>query len=150
MRDELMGGAIHLAQEGTYTIVGRRTEVPYAYYLHEQRTIFEKKKAAKKAADAAAGAGSSSSSSSSSAPWPNAPTASGSGVSSPLPPTPGQPEPGAIFGASSPSSDSLVPSPPLPGPPSPYNVGAHGGPTFGASAVPPLIAPQAGPGAAGA
>ncbi|KFH15118.1 MIF4G domain-containing protein [Toxoplasma gondii MAS] len=150
MRDELMGGAIHLAQEGTYTIVGRRTEVPYAYYLHEQRTIFEKKKAAKKAADAAAGAGSSSSSSSSSAPWPNAPTASGSGASSPLPPTPGQPEPGAIFGASSPSSDSLVPSPPLPGPPSPYNVGAHGGPAFGASAVPPLIAPQAGPGAAGA
>ncbi|CBZ50452.1 hypothetical protein NCLIV_009210 [Neospora caninum Liverpool] len=130
MRDELMGGAIHMAQAGTYTVVGLRNTVHYSYYLQEQRTIFEKKKAAKKAADAAGGAGGSGASS-----WPSAP----------LPAGPASAEPPPAFGASSPSSDSLVPSPPgKPGPP-PYAVGAQGLGTAGALGATP-VGPFPGPG----
>ncbi|PFH32584.1 MIF4G domain-containing protein [Besnoitia besnoiti] len=147
IRDELMGGSIHAVQQGTFTVVGMRHQQHYGFYLHEQRTIFEKKKAAKKAAEASAS--SSSSSSSSAAP------ASATGSSHSL--TSAASDPAVLYGSTPSSSDTLMATPLAgkPGPPSPYNLRSQGlagsSSSFGAaSAAPPLMSTQAGPSGSGA
>ncbi|CDJ41260.1 hypothetical protein ETH_00011725 [Eimeria tenella] len=45
-RDELMGGAIKVAQDGVFLTVGLRREMPYKSYLEEQRVLLSNKRAA--------------------------------------------------------------------------------------------------------
>ncbi|OEH77984.1 hypothetical protein cyc_00418 [Cyclospora cayetanensis] len=54
-RDELMGGAIKVAQEGVFLTVGLRREMPYKGYLDEQRKLLDSRRAVAAAGDAAAG-----------------------------------------------------------------------------------------------
>ncbi|CDJ49129.1 MIF4G domain-containing protein, related [Eimeria brunetti] len=55
-RDELMGGAIKVAQEGVFLTVGLRREMPYKKYLDEQKALANSRKAAAAAGGDAAAA----------------------------------------------------------------------------------------------